>query len=236
MRALVVDDEQDIVRLLEMGMASAGIDVESAADGQTALRLALSSPPDVVLLDRMLPDVSGLDVCRRLKRDPRTHRVPVIMVSARATAEDRVAGLEAGADDYVTKPFYVRELILRCQAVARSARDASRLAEPLLPPTAPEELSAGPLRVDMAAWRCSLSGRPLAVTAVELRLLAELARSAGRVVTREQLLSSVWQGARLSAGSRTLDVHVRRLRGKLGPASRWLQTVRKIGFRWSDPR
>lgn len=224
-RALVVDDEPDIVQLLELALGGAGFDTAAASGGEAALRLVREQAPDLLLLDWMLPDLPGPEVCRVLKRDPRTRAIPIIVVTARATERDRVEAFELGVDDYVTKPFSVRELILRCEAVLRKA-DVQRKASP--------HLRCGPIEIDTAGWRCSIDGAPVELTALEFRLLADLMQSAGRVRSNRDLLRSVWELLG-PVETQTVKTHVNRLRRKLQHASAWLQTVRGVGYRFAPP-
>jgi two-component system phosphate regulon response regulator PhoB len=220
---LLVEDEQDIAGLVRYHVEKAGMRFLHAADGATALRLAHAERPDIVILDLMLPGLDGLEVCRQLRRDALTRRLPIIMLTARGEEVDRVVGLELGADDYVVKPFSPRELVARIRAVLRRVEE----------PTTPAGRATGDLRVDEARHAVTVSGRPVELTAKEFGLLAALMRADGRVLSRDQLLETVWGYA--NAGeieSRTVDVHVRRLRGKLGPEARRIVTVKAVGYRF----
>jgi two-component system phosphate regulon response regulator PhoB len=218
---LIVEDEKDLSRLMARSFQRDGFTVEEAATARAALQACRARPPSCVLLDLMLPDASGLDVCRALKADPATRAVPVVMVTAKGEEVDRVVGFELGADDYVAKPFSPRELVLRVKAILRRTAGAGAAAAPV---------SVGPLTVDEEGHRALVAGRAVALTATEFKLLAHLARHAGRVATREALLERFWRDA--SEGTtRTLDTHVKRLRRKLGPAGRLVRTVRGVGFR-----
>jgi two-component system phosphate regulon response regulator PhoB len=219
-RVLICDDEADLAALVEFNLREAGFEVEVALTGESALRLARGNRPDLVLLDVMLPDVSGAEICRRLKGDPITSGVPVMMLTARSEEPDRVRGFEAGADDYVTKPFSVRELVLRVKAVLRRQG-----------PTAPTvSVEAGKLRLDLSAHRAWVEGREVTLTALEFRLLHFLLLQRGRVQSREVLLRDVW-GLSSLLETRTVDTHIMRLREKLGPARDQLETVRGVGYR-----
>jgi DNA-binding response OmpR family regulator len=210
---LIVEDEDSIAEPLMEGLRREGFDVERAATG----RAALSAPlPDLVLLDLRLPDVDGFDVCRELRR---RSDVPIIVVTAKGEEADRVIGLELGADDYVVKPFGIRELVARIRAVMRRARD--RNGSPTI--------SAGSLDVDIRARRASVAGHELSLTQKEFDLLALLAREAGAVVSRPQILEEIWQTSWYGS-AKTIDVHVAALRKKLGDPA-WIETVRGIGFR-----
>ncbi len=219
-RVLICDDEVDLAALVEFNLRQAGFEVEVAHTGEAALKLARANKPDLVLLDVMLPDVSGSEVCRRLKSDPATGEVPVMMLTARNEEPDRVRGFEAGADDYVTKPFSVRELVLRVKAVLR--RQVT---------TAPAvTLEAGKLRLDLSAHKAYVEGKEVTLTALEFKLLHFLVSQRGRVQSREVLLRDVW-GLSSLLETRTVDTHMMRLREKLGPAREQVQTVRGVGYR-----
>jgi DNA-binding response OmpR family regulator len=221
---LLVEDERDIADLVRYHVEKAGMRVVHAADGGTALRLARAELPDVVVLDLMLPGLDGLEVCRQLRREAATRRLPIIMLTARGEEVDRVVGLELGADDYVVKPFSPRELIARIRAVLR------RSDGPVPEPTG---RATGELHVDEARHAVTVGGRPVELTAKEFGLLAALMRADGRVLGREQLLETVWgYGNAAEIESRTVDVHVRRLRAKLGPEARRIVTVKAVGYRF----
>ncbi|MEW5739662.1 MAG: response regulator [Myxococcota bacterium] len=220
---LIVDDEADLASLVDFNLKQAGLETAIASSGERALALARARVPDVVLLDLMLPDISGKEVCRRLRADPRTKDVPIVMLTARGEEVDRVEGFEVGADDYVTKPFSPRELVLRLKA--RLRRGA--------PTATGEKLRLGPLELDLGAHRAFIGGGEVELTALEFRLLNHLMSRAGRVQTREQLLSDVW-GITSPLETRTVDTHVMRLREKLGEARNYLETVRGVGYRMSD--
>ena len=222
---LVVDDERDLVSLLDFNLRQSGFETTLAYAGEEALSAARRRPPDLVLLDLMLPDMSGTEVCRTLKGDPRTRSLPVIMVTARGEEVDRVVGFELGADDYVTKPFSVRELLLRVKAVLRRAGQ-QRGDKPVT--------EVGPIRVDADAHRAWVRGEPLDLTPLEFKLLSTLVTRAGRVQSRERLLSDVWEMSS-ELETRTVDTHVKRLREKLGPGRDLLETVRGVGYRLLDP-
>jgi DNA-binding response OmpR family regulator len=221
---LLVEDEHDIADLVRYHVEQAGMRFLHAADGGAALRLARAELPDVALLDLMLPGLDGLEVCRQLRRDAATRRLPIIMLTARGEEVDRVVGLELGADDYVVKPFSPRELVARIRAVLR------RVEGPEPPATG---RSTGELHVDEARRAVTVGGRPVELTAKEFGLLAALMRADGRVLSREQLLETVWGYANAAEiESRTIDVHVRRLRAKLGPEARRIVTIKAVGYRF----
>ncbi|MCY1059144.1 response regulator transcription factor [Nannocystis sp. SCPEA4] len=221
---LVVDDERDLRSAICHTLVREGFQPRTADTGAQALALARSEPPpDLVLLDLNLPDMSGIAVCQALRGDPLTRGMPVVMLSARVDEIDRVLGFEVGADDYVTKPFSLRELVLRVRAVLRRR----------VPPGATvERVTCGRVRVDAGAQRAWLDDRELALTALELRLLLLLVTRQGRVHTREALLAEVW-GLSPNVTTRTVDTHVLRLRAKLGPAAGQLQTLRGVGYRFA---
>lgn len=220
---LIVDDEADLASLVDFNLKQAGFETAVALTGEHALQLAARVKPDLVLLDLMLPDISGRDVCRRLRADPTTRDVPIVMLTARGEEADRVQGFEVGADDYVTKPFSPRELVLRVKAILRRSGAAEGV----------EKLSLGALSLDLAAHRAYVAGEEVELTALEFKLLHHLIARAGRVQTREQLLSDVW-GISSPLETRTVDTHVMRLRDKLGVAREMVETVRGVGYRMSD--
>lgn len=221
-RILVVDDEPDAVELIEFNLRNAGFEVVAALDGEEALKKARAYAPDLILLDLMLPEVDGLEVCKILRRDPATAAIPVMMVTAKAAELDRVLGLELGADDYVTKPFSPRELVLRVKNLLRRRTGQGEKAE---------RLQIEDLLIDVPQHLVSVDGRPVDLTATEFKLLTLLAQRRGRVQSREQLLRDVWQYDSL-IDTRTVDTHMRRLREKLGRAARFLDTVRGVGYRF----
>jgi two-component system phosphate regulon response regulator PhoB len=223
---LLVDDERDLLSLLDFNLRAAGFETSLATTGEQALAQVRRRVPDLVVLDLMLPDVSGTEVCRQLKSDPRTRHVPVVMLTAKGDEVDRVVGFEVGADDYVTKPFSVRELVLRLKAVLRRSGPSRPAERP------PEHV--GPIRVDVEAHRAFVDGGEIALTPLEFRLLTTLMSRLGRVQSREQLLEDVWEMSS-ELETRTVDTHVKRLREKLGSGRELLETVRGIGYRLVDP-
>jgi two-component system phosphate regulon response regulator PhoB len=230
-RVLVVEDEPDIAALIAYQLTREGLRVETAATGTEALTAVSREVPDLVVLDRMLPGVSGDEVLKALKSDPATRAVPVLVLTARREQEERIEGLELGADDYLTKPFSPRELVLRAQAILRRARETSSSAGGRI-------LWAGQLRLDLAAHQATLNGEELALTPTEFRLLQALLERKGRTQSRRQLLEKAWDvrseiSDRLQ--TRTVDMHVRRLRSKLGPVGDWVETVRGFGYRFRTP-
>jgi two-component system phosphate regulon response regulator PhoB len=223
-KILVVDDEPDALELVEFNLRQAGYEVSSAADGAEALKKARSTIPDLVVLDLMLPEMDGLEVCKVLRRDPATARIPIVMLTAKAGEVDRILGLELGADDYITKPFSPRELVLRVKNVLQRHQQAT---------TPRERLAFGDLVIDQPRHEVTWRARPIDLTATEFRLLTVLAERAGRVQSRDQLLRDVWHYESL-IDTRTVDTHMRRLREKLGPAAKHLDTVRGVGYRFVE--
>lgn len=224
-RVLVVEDEPDIRNLVVFHLEREGFTSRTARTGPEALRQVKTSPPDLILLDLMLPELDGLEVCRRLRGDPATASIPVIMLTARGEEVDRVVGLELGADDYVTKPFSPKELMARIRAVLRRSRPRER----------PAVFSVGKLRVDYGKHLVSVGGHEVALTPKEFDLLRALLEARGRVLTREVLLDRVWGYARAEEiESRTVDVHIRRLREKLGAEGRRILTVKGAGYRFEE--
>ncbi len=224
-QVLVVEDEPDIRDLVVLHLEREGFQVRTARNGADALRQVRSGPPDLVVLDLMLPELDGLEVCRRLRRDPSTASVPLIMLTAKGDEADRVVGLELGADDYVAKPFSPKELVARVKAVLRRARPAE----------GPAVFNVGGLRADFGRRQVAVAGELVPLTPKEFDLLRALIEARGRVLSREHLLDRVWGYARASEiESRTVDVHVRRLRQKLGVEGRRIVTAKSVGYRFED--
>jgi|GEM_PF-19439 len=220
---LVVDDEQELVAALEFNLRREGFRTLMASTGKGALELASQDPrPDLVLLDLMLPDISGTEVCHRLRMSERTRDIPVVMVTAKGEEIDRVVGLELGADDYIVKPFSVRELLLRVKAILRR-RETHELDI--------VDVRFGTLRIDMAGHRIWVEDEEIALTALEFRLLTTFLSRKGRVQTRDTLLHDVW-GVQSGVTTRTVDTHVQRLRKKLGSAGEYVETLRGVGYRF----
>ena len=220
---LVVEDEPDILALIVHHLTKDGFRCRTAADGAEALARLRAGPPDLIVLDLMLPGIDGLELTRRLRGEPAWAAVPIIMLTAKADEVDRVVGLEIGADDYVAKPFSPKELLARVRAVLRRARpsDVARVFE------------GGGIALDPARHRVTVAGAPVDLTRREFDLLHALMGSAGRVLSREFLLGRVWGYSRADEiESRTVDVHVRRLRAKLGDAGRRIATVKAVGYRF----
>jgi phosphate regulon transcriptional regulator PhoB len=224
-RVLIVEDEPDIRELVVHHLKREGYQVSVAASGEEALRQVQASPPDLVLLDLMMPAMNGLEVCRRLRQDPVTASLPIVMLTAKGDEVDRVLGLELGADDYVVKPFSPKELLARVRAVLRRS----------LPAPGASPTTLGALTIDPGTHTVSVGDEVLALTPKEFDLLRALVEARGRVLSREFLLDRVWGYSRASEiQSRTVDVHVRRLRVKLGPEGRRVLTVKSVGYRM-DP-
>ena len=222
-KILLVDDEPDALEVLGFKLREAGFTPIFAKDGARAIAAARDERPDLMVLDLMLPEVDGLDVCKILRRDPATANLPILMLTARAAEMDRVIGLELGADDYVTKPFSPRELVLRIRkllARTQVAEDAGNL------------LRMGALQIDVPRHVVQVGSETVELTATEFKLLEILARRRGRVQSRDRLLQDVW-GYENPIDSRTVDTHMRRLREKLGEAASCLQTVRGVGYRFA---
>ena len=224
-RILIVEDDEGIRDMLKYHLASAGFMVLEAADGTIGLRAARTGKPDLILLDLMLPGMGGLELCRALRK---TSRVPILMISARDAEVDKIVGLELGADDYITKPFSVREVVARVNAVLRRSRSEGEK-------TVPERDAFGNFSIDRAARRVMLEGQEVRLTTREFDLLSHLLASAGRVQSRERLLQQVW-GDDFSGESKTVDVHIRWLREKFADVAPFLiVTVRGAGYRLDRP-
>ncbi len=223
-KILVVDDEPEAIELVEFNLKQAGYEVFTAADGAEALKKVRESLPGLIVLDLMLPEMDGLEVCKILRRDPATATIPIIMLTAKAAEIDRVLGLELGADDYLTKPFSPRELVLRVKKILQRGRPQAEE-----PPT----MKFGDLLIDVPRHVVNWRGKPVELTATEFKLLAVLAKRRGRVQSRDQLLRDVWDYNSM-VDTRTVDTHMRRLREKLGPASKYLDTVRGVGYRFIE--
>jgi DNA-binding response OmpR family regulator len=220
-RILVVEDDPDIANLIRRYLQRGGFEVDVRASGRDALTAVGSSPPDLLLLDLMLPQMSGQDVCRTLRADPKTASIPIIMVTARAEESERIAGLDLGADDYIAKPFSPGELVARVRALLRRAGQA---------PAPRSEIVYGPLTVDTTQHTVTSSGTAVSLTAKEFLLLEYLLRHRGRVLSRDLLLTDVW-GYKYTGGTRTVDVHVRRLREKVRLLESALVTVKQFGYK-----
>ena len=223
-RILVIEDEPDIQQILEYNLREKGHKVFIAGKGEEGLRIAREKRPDLVLLDLMLPDIPGTEICKALKSDPTLRNTQVVMLTAKGEEIDRVVGFELGADDYVVKPFSVRELLLRVQAILRRSQGEQEAAP---------GFQFGSLRVDREAHRVWAKDAELELTALEFKLLVTLYDRKNRVQTRAALLSDVW-GIDADITTRTVDTHVKRLREKLGEAGAYIETVRGVGYRFAD--
>jgi len=223
-KILVVDDEPEAVELLEFNLKQAGYAVTTAGDGAEALKRARTQSPDMIVLDVMLPEMDGFEICKSLRLDSTTSKIPIIMLTAKAAEIDRVLGLELGADDYLTKPFSPRELLLRIKKILARGQTEEKLRD---------QLRFGDLLIDVPRHIASWKGKTIELTATEFRLLTVLAQRAGRVQSRDHLLRDVWEYDSL-IDTRTVDTHMRRLREKLGAASKHLDTVRGVGYRFVE--
>jgi len=224
-RILIIEDDPDILEILEYNLANEGFDVVCAVDGERGLREAAAKKPALILLDLMLPGIPGLEVCRRMRSSNGTRDVPIIMVTAKGEEADTVAGLEVGADDYVVKPFRIRELVARVNAVLR------RAAEPPLGET--DKLERGRILVDLGRHEVKVDDEPIELTLAEFRLLVALARQPGRVFPRARLVQQITAGG-YQISERNVDVHVAALRRKLGDLSDMITTVRGIGYKFRE--
>jgi len=226
MKVLLIEDEADIAELIRFNLEQKKLNVIYSDNGASGLKKAQEEQPDLIILDLMLPDMGGLDVCRHLKSDDSTKHIPVLILTARSEEIDRIVGFEVGADDYQTKPFSPRELVLRVQAILRRTQQA------------PEEVGEGAftigvLNVDPEKFRVTVSGREIKMTALEFRLLQYLYKRRGRVASRDVLLDQVW-GYDAFVTTRTVDTHIKRLREKLGEAGEYIETVRGVGYRFKE--
>jgi two-component system phosphate regulon response regulator PhoB len=221
-RVLVVEDDPDLLEVLEYHLRAEGYEVHTATDGVEAIEMAGATGLDLIILDLMLPRLTGLQVAQRLRGQPSTSQVLILMLTARGEEMDRIIGFEMGADDYLVKPFSVRELLLRIQALLRRRRVPSEGV-----------LQAGPIVVDTARHTVEVLGEPVTLTPLEFRLLTYLMKASGQVRSREALLDHVW-GYSSDVHSRTVDTHVRRLRDKLGPAADMVETIRGFGYKLAD--
>jgi two-component system, OmpR family, alkaline phosphatase synthesis response regulator PhoP len=223
-KILVVEDDKDIVKMLEYNLKKEGFKVITASDGEDALDLAVRQYPDLILLDLMLPGIDGLEVCKSLKKESKTSPIPVIMLTAKGQEADKVVGLELGADDYITKPFSLRELIARIKAVLRRVTEKESL---------PEIFQAGDLLIDFAKISVTVKGKPVELASKEFELLKTLLKAKGRVLSRDYLLDTIWgYDHALEIQTRTVDVHIRTLRKKLKSAANMILTVKNYGYRF----
>ena len=221
---LVIDDEKDLLELVRYNLEKEHLDVITASDGQSGLEIGLKHKPDLVLLDLMMPGMNGLEVCKQLRSDARTSRVPIIMLTAKAGETDKIVGLEMGADDYITKPFSVRELLARVRAVLRRSGPESEKTD---------VIKRGTLVVDVTQHEVSWAGQKISLTATEFRILEYLAGRPGRVMSRDDIIDGAL-GRDASVFNRTIDVHITSLRKKLGEGGAHIETVRGFGYKWTD--
>lgn len=223
-KILLIDDEPDVLDILAMNLKSAGFSVLTADNGGSGLNKARAEVPALIVLDLMMPQMSGLEVCKALKKDTATAKIPIIMLTAKSDEVDRIVGLELGADDYVPKPFSPRELILRIQSVLRRSQGAGEQVE---------RLKIGDIQLDHARHEVMVNGKSIILTATEFKLLAILMERKGRVQGRDRLLNDVW-GYESVIDTRTVDTHIRRLREKLEAAADYIETIRGVGYRITE--
>lgn len=223
---LVIEDEKDIVDLVTYHLKQSGFSVLSALDGPTGLELAKKNRPDLIILDLMLPGMDGKEICRAIKSNPPTQSIPIVMLTAKTEEMDRVIGFELGADDYVTKPFSPRELVLRVKAIIRRKEE---------PQEQEKIIKIGDLLIDIDRHHVSVKNKPVRLTSTEFKLLVELASKRGRVLTRTILLDRVW-GYTYEGYARTVDTHIRRLREKLGSVGNFIETLRGVGYRFREDK
>jgi DNA-binding response OmpR family regulator len=223
-KIMIVDDEPDVIDMLVINLRAAGFQVVTVEDGATALAKIRTELPSLIILDLMLPRMPGLEICKVLKSDAATRHIPVIMLTAKAQEVDKIVGLELGADDYVTKPFSPRELLLRINRSLRRGKEKT---------PGVEKLSIGEIMLDHTRHEVLVKGKPIELTATEFRLLALLMERRGRVQGRDSLLNDVW-GYESVIDTRTVDTHVRRLREKLGTVANYIETIRGVGYRISE--
>lgn len=221
---LIIEDEKDIVDLVAYHLKQSGFSVLSALDGPTGLEMAKKTRPHLIILDLMLPGMDGKDICRAIKSNPATQSTPILMLTAKTEEMDRVIGFELGADDYVTKPFSPRELVLRVKAILRRKEE---------PQEQEKVIKIEDLLIDIDRHHVSVKNKPIRLTATEFKLLVELASKRGRVLTRTILLDRVW-GYTYEGYARTVDTHIRRLREKLGAMGNSIETLRGVGYRFRE--
>lgn len=228
-KILIVDDEKDIVDLISYNLEKEGFSTVKAYDGETALKLVKTQKPDLMILDLMLPKINGLDVCRAIRNNPETVSLPIIMLTAKSEEIDKVTGLEIGADDYVTKPFSVKELIARARSLLRRVKESEKYAKT-------EEFSHAGLKINYASCLVSVHGKKVALSPTELKLLFFLSQNRGRVYSRNQIIDHVW-GDETFITDRAVDVHVRRLRSQIEKDMdnpQYILTVRGFGYKFAD--
>lgn len=226
-RILVVDDEPDVTDLVVYHLKARGFQVEALNNATASLARVRSFLPDLIILDIMMPELSGIQICRILRADPKLSKIPIMFLTAKAEPQDRIEGLESGADDYLAKPFSPKELVLRIESILRRA--SGGLQSPS------SRLQVGAILLDAEAHRVTVHGSPIELTATEFKLLRLLMERPGRVQTREHLLLNVWNYS-TEIETRTVDTHVRRLREKLGDEANWIETIRGVGYRVADKK
>jgi two-component system, OmpR family, phosphate regulon response regulator PhoB len=224
-KILIVDDEADVTDLVSYHLKAKGYQVQTLNNPNGSLSAARSFTPDLVILDVMMPDLNGVQICRLLRADPQLKNVPVIFLTAKAEESDRIQGLETGADDYICKPFSTKELVLRVQSILRRVSEG--------PSEEAKKLQAGEIVIDIERHSAAVSGKAIELTATEFKLLRLLMERRGRVQTREHLLLNVWN-YETEIETRTVDTHVRRLREKLGTEAEWIETIRGVGYRLAE--
>lgn len=222
-RILIVEDEPDLAHLVAFHVERAGYQPSAVADGLEALRVIQAGPPDLVILDLMIPGMGGLDVARRLRLDPKTARIPILMLTARAEERDQLTGLAAGADDYITKPFSMKVLLARIEAILRRSA----------PEGAGDSIAFGPIEANLNLHEAAVYQRPVTLTVTEFRILIALMRSAGKAVSREDLVYAAI-GPGITVTARTIDVHIASVRRKLGAAGSLIRTIRGVGYLLAD--
>ncbi len=224
-RILIVEDERDLADIMGINLRKAGYDVELVHDGRAALSMISQNPPDVVVLDLMLPGLTGEDLIRAVRTEPATASLPVLMVTAKATEENQVAGLTLGADDYITKPFSMKVLLARVEALMRRTATAA--------PRETDQVLVGPVGADLAAHRITVDGQEIKLTLTEFKLLVALLQFPGRVLSRNDLISRV-MGPGIVITTRTIDVHIAAIRKKLGHAGGMIRTIRGVGYQLTE--
>lgn len=224
-KILIVDDEVDVTDLVAYHLRAKGFHVEALNDPNGSIGVARTFMPDLVVLDVMMPDLNGIQICRMLRADPKLQKVPVIFLTAKAEETDRIQGLETGADDYICKPFSTKELVLRVQTILRRLQEGA--------PVEPKHLQIGQIAIDIDRHIATVGNLPVDLTATEFKLLRLLMERRGRVQTREHLLINVWN-YETEIETRTVDTHVRRLREKLGAEAAWIETIRGVGYRMAE--
>jgi two-component system phosphate regulon response regulator PhoB len=226
MKILIIEDDRDIAELVEYNLKEERFQVEVCANGQKGLAKAQKNPPDLIVLDLMLPDLGGIEICKALKQDSKLRSIPVLMLTAKGEEVDRIVGFEVGAEDYITKPFSPRELVLRVKAVLK--RTQSKDAMPGHRPA-----TFGKLHIDPDKFEVKVGDQPVKLTALEFKLLNYLLEVKGRVATRDTLLDRVW-GYDSDLNTRTVDTHIKRLREKLGEVGNYIETIRGLGYRFKE--